>query len=108
MALANVPAKVILFQKNAQIFEVDGLHDNTGAYLNAATVTLAVADQNGAIVLSSTPMAYVAASNGIYQGQIPASFTPKTGQGYSLIIDATQGAAVGHWEFLAEVDIRRA
>lgn len=104
-----VPPKVIVYQKNAQIFEMDGLQDSAGSFLNSATVTMTLIDQNGHTVagIENVPMVYVGASNGIYQGAIPASFDPTTGQGYQLVVDAAQGAAVGHWQFPVQVDIRR-
>ena len=107
MALPNVPTKVILFPKNAQVFEIDGLKDQTGAYLNAATMTLTLVDQNGATIIPSTVMTYVNGSQGVYQGQIASSFNQKPGQGCLLIVDSAQGAAIGHWEFIVDVEIRR-
>jgi hypothetical protein len=105
----QVPAKLIFYQKNTQIFEIDGLKDQNGNYLDSATVTATLVDQNGNEVAGfvGITMNYVTGSQGIYQGTIDSVFDPATGGGYIVRLDATQGAAVGHWEIRVEVDARR-
>jgi hypothetical protein len=43
---------------------------STLAYVNSATVTFVLKDANGNIVVNTTSMPYVAASNGRYEGSI--------------------------------------
>lgn len=105
----QVPAKLIFYQKNTQVFEIDGLKDQTGAYLDSATVSATLVDQNGNEVAGfvNITMTYLTASQGIYQGTIASTFDPPVGGGYIVRLDATQGAAVGHWEIRVAVDARR-
>jgi hypothetical protein len=48
---------------------------STGAYINSAAVSFVLLDGNGNTLMASTTMNYVAASNGRYEGTIPASVT---------------------------------
>jgi hypothetical protein len=48
---------------------------SSAAYINGALVSFALLDSNGATVLGSTLMNYVTASNGRYEGTIPAATT---------------------------------
>ncbi len=64
---------------------------STGLYINAATVSFVLKDSTGAVIQNSTTMAYIAASNGRYEGTIPASVTNTLTQNslYSIEITAT-------------------
>ena len=48
---------------------------STAAYINGAVVTFVLLDSSGNTVLGTTLMNYVAASNGRYEGTVPASTT---------------------------------
>jgi hypothetical protein len=48
---------------------------SSATYINGAAVSFVVLDSGGAIVQGTTVMNYVAASNGRYEGTIPASIT---------------------------------
>jgi 5-methylcytosine-specific restriction protein A len=62
----------VMFVDNDMLVEVDGLQDSSDdSYLNAATVTANLFDENGTLVTGQTmpiSMSYVASSNGKYQG----------------------------------------
>lgn len=79
------------------IVRLDGLtNSSSGAYINSATVTYTLKDSTGAAVLSNQAMAYVAASNGRYEGTIPNGTTVTMAQNaqYSIEITATSGGSV--------------
>jgi hypothetical protein len=48
---------------------------SSGAYVNSAAVSFVLLDSGGNTVMASTTMPYVAASNGRYEGTIPASIS---------------------------------
>lgn len=71
---------------------------SSGAYVNNAVVTFNLKDANGAIVggQSGVSMAYVAASNGRYEGVIPNAVTAALtlNAPYTVEITATAGSTV--------------
>lgn len=105
------PTKITFFQLNDQYLELDGLADGiTGAFVNGATVTASLYDPTGAAVSTFTgiPLNYVAASSGVYRGQVPNTFDPLAlGGGYVLKIDAVNGAVKAHIEVSTIVAIRK-
>ncbi len=69
---------------------------DTGAYVNNATVSFALKDSTGAAVTNGTgALSYVAASNGKYQGVLPATAAIVAGQFYTLELTAASGADDG-------------
>lgn len=64
---------------------------STGLYVNAAVASFALLDATGAVIQNTTSMAYIAASNGRYEGTIPASVTNTLAQNaqYTIQITAT-------------------
>lgn len=104
-----MPKTKILYQDNTQLITLVGLQDEiSGSFLNAATMTVTLLDQNGQQVpnLIGITMSYVADSNGNYQGIVDAAFDPPIGGGYVLVIDADTGGAHLHVELQAEVQVR--
>jgi hypothetical protein len=90
----------VLFKKNDQFVEVNGLRNNlTGAYLNAATVTATLRDLAGVAVagLDGVALAYVAGSDGDYRGQVEETFDPPPGR-YRIEFTAVEGALVARWD----------
>lgn len=108
MPPSAVPKRIVLYQDNTQKINVYGLQDDTGAYLNDATMTATLLDPNrnevpGCIDVS---MVYVTASNGDYSGQVDATFSPSVGTEYVLVIDGDQGGAHLHVELPTDVKVR--
>lgn len=104
-----VPVRLILYPRNSQNVEIDGLKDQNGTYLNAATVTGTLVDQNGNNVpgFINLTLVYTSASEGVYVTTVSGlQFNPPEGDGYTLVLDAAQGAAIGHWEIKARVQQR--
>jgi hypothetical protein len=116
-----------LLLKNNQYYETDGLIDATTAanpggptYINNATGQIQVLDQNGVPLIigggsvTTSSLAYVAGSNGIYRALI-TSLTEQSGgglapegKGYTIVVDlTTPGGAVYHRELPAQVVVAR-
>lgn len=91
----SIPTSVILYQLNNQFIEIDALKDViSGAFLNSETVVANLYDPLGVVVpgLTALSMPFVAASSGVYRGQIVGStFNPPLGGGYLLKLTSTNG-----------------
>ncbi len=63
---------------------------SSGAYVNNATVTFTLKDANGSVVssLSGQSMAYVAGSNGRYEGTVPSTAALTLNALYTIEITA--------------------
>jgi len=89
------------------VVEVDELtNELTGNYMNAATCTFDVLDEDGVSVLAGTggvAMDYVTASNGKYQGVLDSTTDLTVGETYTVVVDVVQGGIVDQrrWEVLA-------
>ena len=89
------------------------LNEQTGSYLNSATVTVRLYDALGACMSGADPitLAYVAASDGHYQGvlQSTVSATLTPGAYYRYKADLVQGDIVDHdeWDVQAVYKGRR-
>jgi hypothetical protein len=86
-----------LYIGNDHVVELRGLKDaTTGAFLNAATCTVTlIDDQTGLNVAGETwplAMAYVTASNGVYRATLADTLTLVDGQRYTARISANGGA----------------
>ena len=110
MPIANATqARVVLFQDNTQRIQLHGLRDaDTGVFINGASLTATLLDQNRNQVagLIGVAMPYVSGTNGNYQGTVGASFAPPVGTNYTLIIDGDQGISHLHMEITAAVRVR--
>lgn len=88
----------ILYVGNDTILEVKGLKNEvTGGFLNAATVTAVLVDNEGDEVAGySWPatLAYVAGSDGIYRATLPYSMSLSGGARYSAQITANGGSGL--------------
>ena len=107
----SIPDRITLYPKNDQVIEVFGLHNqviSATSWLNAATVTATLKDSAGAAVtgLSALALAYIAASNGDYRGQVEDTFNPAPGDDYTLHIDASEAGIVLHIEIPVSVQVR--
>jgi hypothetical protein len=87
---------MVLYKKNEQKIQYIGLKDDTGAYVNNATMTANMLDLQGNAIteITNLNMAYVAASNGNYEGVVAATFDPPAGVGYICIIEARVGGSL--------------
>jgi hypothetical protein len=104
-----IPTVVYLFPQNTQLVQIAGLQDQvTGDYLNGATVTATLINFQGNAdpVLNQIPMAYVAATNGNYEGIVPDTFNAPIGSGYVLQIQADQLGSQALWSIPAKVALR--
>lgn len=104
-----VPTIVYFYPNNTQVVEIDGLQDQlTGAFLDAATVTATLVDQNGNpdSVFQNIAMNFVPASNGNYTGVVPFAFNAAVGSGYTLQIKALQAGVQAFWSIPAQVRLR--
>lgn len=93
----------VIYRKNDTIIEWTWLSQSTnGAYINDGTVTFTLyhsyvlntstgAVSSGTVVSGPITMAYVAGSDGKYQGKLPASLSLDLSLEYTLEINATAG-----------------
>ncbi len=104
-------AKQILYPKNDQILELNGLQDSeTLAYLNAATITGTLKNSAGEEVtgLIDVAFSYVTDSDGDYQAQVEGTtFDPTVGGGYILYVDGTQSGKDFHIEIPVTIKVRK-
>ena len=92
------------FVANTNVLELQGLHSEIeGAYVNDATVTVTVKDEDGVAVTGQTwplTMQYVATSQGDYRAILKDTLALVAKQNYFAFIDVNAGIdRVGHWEF---------
>lgn len=74
------------------------INDLTGAYLNSATVTARLYDEDDAAVGSAVTLDYVAASNGDYAGTVLDTVVQggfAVGDPYKIVLSLTSGSVVG-------------
>ena len=105
-----LPIQLFLYPENTQVLNVRGLQDvATGNFLDAATVQATLFDQNGHAdpVIADLTLSYLTATDGDYQGTVPASFSPaKLGAGYNLVVLATQSGIQSKWTIPVVVKLR--
>jgi hypothetical protein len=65
---------------------------SSGAYINNASVSFVLKDSKGTVVVNTTTMSYVAATNGRYEGTIPSSTSLTLNAQYSIEITATSAS----------------
>lgn len=61
---------------------------SSGAYVNNATVSFVLKDIKGTVIQNTTTMSYVTASNGRYEGTVPAAAALTTNSYYTIEITA--------------------
>ena len=88
------------------------INEQSGNYLNSATVTASLYTSAGVLVPSSAvTLAYVAASNGNYNGILESAVTATLTDGayYTWKADLVQGGIVGHreWDVMARYEGHR-
>lgn len=68
----------------------------TQHYVNSATVTAQVLDSAGAVVTGcgAIPVNYVADSDGVYVGWVPATAPLVDGDNYTVVVTAVYGGGV--------------
>lgn len=76
-----------------------------GSYVNDATVTFTLVDIDGNDVSGATTitMAYIATSNGRYEGVLQSTVTLTEGNRYTIEVTATSGANVRFFKIDAQV-----
>lgn len=90
------------FVANSNVLQLVGLKGALdGAWVNNATVTATVKDDNGNSVTGAVglTMTYVSGSNGNYSVLLGAALPFKAGAVYRAFIDVDAGGRIGHWEF---------
>lgn len=110
MTLSATPSKILMYSGNTQAIEVQGLQDAISlSYLDAATVTATLVDDDGNQILGciGVTLNYQAGTNGNYTGIFgDVNFQPPEGTGYTLLVDANESGSYGHWDFLVEIVAR--
>ncbi len=84
------------------LVEVDQLKDESGNFVNNASVTLTITERDGSPVVGDTfpkAMGYVSGSNGKYRGVVEQTLGVVCCRIYLAAITATIGATVKYWEF---------
>jgi hypothetical protein len=95
---------------NTQVIQAFGLQDVvTGSFLNSATVTATLLNDRGVAdgVLQGIVLGYMAATDGNYQGTVPATFNAPLGGGYILQILVEQGGVQSLFSLQTIVELRR-
>ena len=99
-----------LFPDNDNLLEVDGLKNAaTGAYLNSATVTVTLVDEDGNNVTGVVDLAmdYVADSSGKYRATLKDTLSLTAEERYAAQISANAGDDLqGYWEFELRTRVR--
>lgn len=100
-----------LYIDNSNRLVLEGLQDeDSGAYLNAATVVATLYDENDVEVVGQTwplNLSYVAASNGDYRGTLDYDLQLTEDALYYAHITATSGSLQGSWRIALRADYRR-
>ena len=90
-----------MYVDNSHTIRLDGLVDASGSYVNDATVTMeSFTDKAGNAVSGvSVPltMAYVATSNGRYEGALSESLEISRQKVYTATVKAISGSTQGQW-----------
>lgn len=96
-----MPRAYVMFVDNDMLIEVDGLQDSSDdSYLNAATVTALLKDENDVNVtgqLMPVSLSYVAGSNGKYQGIFDSVVDRIAGDCGTIEITAAEGTLDAFW-----------
>lgn len=90
-----------LFLDNDMVLQFAGLTDENGDYVNDAVITADLVDEAGVQVTGQTwplTLAYVAASDGIYQGILEDTLVLTDRAIYKARITIVAGGANGYWE----------
>lgn len=110
VVLNSMPNISTLQFNNDNLIELDGLFDLVvGTFINNATVTFTIVDRTGTDLFANTPMGYVAASSGNYQGLLtaPSAATLTVGRGYRVEINVvTTAGAIAEWNIPVIVQFR--
>jgi hypothetical protein len=75
--------------------------DDTGNYINTATVSVTLTTVAGSQVPGMSwphPMSYVAGSNGTYLGVLEETLVMTKGATYIAVVDVTDGSSVGKFK----------
>jgi len=101
-----------IFKDNDMVLEVSDItNDTTGVHINDATVTATIKDSTGADVSGIAfpiTLSYVANSDGVYRGLLPAELVLTSNARYKAIIDAVSGSgSKAHWEVDLVCKIRK-
>lgn len=88
----------IVYTGNDTVLEVKGLKNEvTGAFLNSATVTATLVDDDGNQVAGETwpkTLEYVSGSDGIYRATLPYTMSLAAGGRYEANISVNAGAGL--------------
>jgi hypothetical protein len=96
-----MPKAYVIFEQNDTLLEVKNLQDSSDdTYLNAATVTAVVKDENGVNVTGQVmpiTLSYVASSDGIYQGILDSVLDLSDGDCGEVEVTAVEGTLDAFW-----------
>ena len=96
-----MPRAYVMFVDNDMLVEVDKLQDSSDdSFLNAATVTAVLKDENGTNVtgqIMPISMSYVSASDGKYQGIFDSVVALSDGDCGTIEITAAEGTLDAFW-----------
>jgi hypothetical protein len=104
-----LPPVIYLYPLNTQVVQITELQDQvSGQFLVNANVVATLFDRRGNPdpVFQNIPMSYVAGTDATYEGIVPATFSPKIGGGYTLVLTADQAGVQAQWSILAIVQLR--
>ncbi|SRR5258706_6572686 len=104
-----LPTIIYLYPNNTQVIQITELQDKvSGTFLVAATVSATLYDSRGNAdpIFNAIPMTYVPGTDSTYQGIIPASFSPKLGSGYTIVLLAAQSGVQAQFTIPAVVKAR--
>jgi hypothetical protein len=108
MPLQFTPQKQIIYPGNTNLINVTDLYDsNTGQFLNAATLSATLYDDQGNVVAGcdGVVLTYVPGSNGQYKGTFgDNTFNPPPGTGYLLVISGSE--AGGYVEIQITIEVK--
>jgi hypothetical protein len=105
----NEDMSLTIYLNNDNLVSLLGLIDEaTGDYLDAATVSVTLTDNQGNTQQGPVTMTYVSGSNGNYQGILPASSTLNVGVGYraAIAVSNASPAGTGQWYLPVIVEFR--
>lgn len=104
------PVSGPFFLSNTNVIILDELTlASTGAYINDATVTVTIKDENDTELTGETwplTMSYVTGSDGKYAGAVSSSVSVSAGDLLSCEVTATSGGNTGFWDAPLRVKAR--
>lgn len=105
-----LPTVLYLNPQNTEVIQVTELQDEvTGQFLINANVTATLYDRRGNPdpIFQNIVLSYVPGTDATYQGQVPATFNPSLGGGYTVVLIAEQAGVQAKFSIPAIVQLRK-